>query len=531
MTRRSACALPRRAPLRHVLSLAGRAAAAAGPGPDVLLRPDRVRPGARRQRAAVPRRDVVALVASRDRLRGDPRPQHHRHQRQDLRRRARRERRARGEGDRLVPGGHRRPRAGATRPPAEGDRVGAADRAVHRGADRDRPRVPGRRRRLLPRGELPRLRAPLGPAPGPGRGAGAEPAQGGRPRLRALEGEQARHRGHVVGVAVGPRPAGLAHRVLRDGRGAARARRSRSTAAASTSSSRTTRTRWRSRARSGIRSHRSGRTTACSGSPARRCRSRSATSRRCARRSTSGGARHCSSSSSPATGASRSTSPTRRWRRPPRAETLRNAFTQPAATAPRPTGRSSGRRSRTTSTRPRRSRCCTSWASAGRLELLRRGLAVFGLESLAERDAAPPRLLGSPNGAQQARAERDFATADRLRDELAAAGWEMRDEPAAASRSCAVRDAATSSTAGARCARRCGAGARCSRSWRPNARSRPSRGSPRRGRSSSVERELTERAGTRDHQGVRRAGGAVPLRGRLRARAQPSGRCSLSSTG
>jgi cysteinyl-tRNA synthetase len=31
---------------------------------------------------------------------------------------------------------------------------------------------------------------------------------------------------------------------------------------------------------------------------------------------------------------------------------------------------------------------------------------------------------------QQARAGRDFAEADRLRDEIAGAGWEVRDVPA-----------------------------------------------------------------------------------------------------
>ena len=61
-----------------------------------------------------------------------------------------------------------------------------------------------------------------GQRPGQGRGAGAEPAQGGSARLRALEGEQA-GRGHVVGLAVGRGPAGLAHRVLGDGREAPRA--------------------------------------------------------------------------------------------------------------------------------------------------------------------------------------------------------------------------------------------------------------------------------------------------------------------
>ena len=38
-----------------------------------------------------------------------------------------------------------------------------------------------------------------------------------------------------------------------------------------------------------------------------------------------------------------------------------------------------------------------------------------------------------------ARAARDFEAADALRDEIEAAGWEMRDEPAAATRSSAKR--------------------------------------------------------------------------------------------
>jgi cysteinyl-tRNA synthetase len=67
------------------------------------------------------------------------------------------------------------------------------------------------------------------------------------------------------------------------------------------------------------------------------------------------------------------------------------------------------------------------WASRGQLELLRRGLAVFGLESLAERAEAPPEIADLAERRLRARAERDFETSDRLRDELAAAGWEMRD--------------------------------------------------------------------------------------------------------
>ena len=67
------------------------------------------------------------------------------------------------------------------------------------------------------------------------------------------------------------------------------------------------------------------------------------------------------------------------------------------------------------------------WASSGQLGLLRRGLAIFGLESLAEREEAPPEVVELAERRAAARAERDFATSDALRDELAALGWEMRD--------------------------------------------------------------------------------------------------------
>ena len=193
---------------------------AARAGADVRLRPDRLRARAHRQRAAVRRRHVAALVAARDGLRGDARAQHHRHQRQDLRRGAGRERRARRS---ARPRGTWRTRATSgsacrttcrRRPSRVPQIVAFIEELID-----ERARVRGRGRRLLPRRVVPRVRPALGPAARPGRGAGAEPAQGGRPRLRALEGEQARDRGHVVGLALGPRPARLAHRVLGDGRG------------------------------------------------------------------------------------------------------------------------------------------------------------------------------------------------------------------------------------------------------------------------------------------------------------------------
>jgi cysteinyl-tRNA synthetase len=67
------------------------------------------------------------------------------------------------------------------------------------------------------------------------------------------------------------------------------------------------------------------------------------------------------------------------------------------------------------------------WRAAGQLELLRRGLSVFGLESLAEAERAPAELEELARRRLAARETRDFAEADRLRDEIAACGWEIRD--------------------------------------------------------------------------------------------------------
>jgi cysteinyl-tRNA synthetase len=62
--------------------------------------------------------------------------------------------------------------------------------------------------------------------------------------------------------------------------------------------------------------------------------------------------------------------------------------------------------------------------------LLRRALGIFGLGALAEEEAAAPaEVVARAQARERARAERDFAAADRLRDEIAAAGWEVRDEP------------------------------------------------------------------------------------------------------
>ena len=57
-------------------------------------------------------------------------------------------------------------------------------------------------------------------------------------------------------------------------------------------------------------------------------------------------------------------------------------------------------------------------------------LHALGLESLLEAEAPPDedalRLLEER---EAARRERDFATADARRDELASRGWQVRDTP------------------------------------------------------------------------------------------------------
>jgi cysteinyl-tRNA synthetase len=60
-------------------------------------------------------------------------------------------------------------------------------------------------------------------------------------------------------------------------------------------------------------------------------------------------------------------------------------------------------------------------------DLLRRALAVFGLESLAEAEEAPPEVVELAERRRGARAARDFEEADRLREAIEAEGWEVRD--------------------------------------------------------------------------------------------------------
>jgi cysteinyl-tRNA synthetase len=60
-------------------------------------------------------------------------------------------------------------------------------------------------------------------------------------------------------------------------------------------------------------------------------------------------------------------------------------------------------------------------------EFLQRGLGLFGLGELAETSDAPAAVADLAKRRQQARAERDFDEADRLRADIESAGWVVRD--------------------------------------------------------------------------------------------------------
>ena len=368
-------------------------------------------------------------------------------------------------------------------------------------------RLPGGRRRLLPRRELPRLRPALRPPRRRGghaqplRGAGAERAQGGPARLRALEGAQG-GRGHLVGLALGPRPSRLAHRVLGDGRGSTSGRSSRSTAAGSTSSSRTTRTSSRSRGRSATSSRSSGCTTGCSGSRARRCRSRSATSSRCARRSTRGDARRCSSTSSVA-----------HWRKPidfsdemlqqarAQAESFRNVFRSPSETGGDWDGfrRSARRRLQHAGGARGDARLARPRPPAARARGLRARVACRGREAPAEAGGARARTCRGAGAEATSPRGRPAARRDRGRRAGRCATW----TPSPASSSSPSGDPEL--VYGRRAVREALRGPREVLELLATERALTAEpwlrdGGPR--VHVKLERELTAEAGTRDHQGV-----------------------------
>ena len=213
-----------------------------------------------------------APLARAPRVRRDVRAQRHRHRRQGARQRDRRREPwwALAYRDRARVHARRTPRSASCRPTYEPRATASdpADAGAHRAAHRARARVRGRRRlgrRLLRRRDLAVVRRAHPPVARRHGGRGRRrPARQARPaRLRPLEGRASRRaRVGVLGVAVGRRAPGLAHRVLGDVAPLPRRRSSTSTAADSTCASRTTRTSSPSRRRRATRSPATGCTTA-----------------------------------------------------------------------------------------------------------------------------------------------------------------------------------------------------------------------------------------------------------------------------
>jgi cysteinyl-tRNA synthetase len=110
-----------------------------------------------------------------------------------------------------------------------------------------------------------------------------------------------------------------------------------------------------------------------------------------------------------------------------RLETLRNAFRRSVAPADGAGWERFATALEDDFDTPRALAVMHAWADTGQLDLLRRGLGVFGLGSVAELEQAPAGVVELAFRRASARASRDFETSDRLRDELAALGWEMRD--------------------------------------------------------------------------------------------------------
>ena len=244
-------------------------------------------------------------------------------------------------------------------------------------------------------------------------------------RLRALEGDEGR-RGHLVGLAVGPGAAGLAHRVLGDGREDARARvpdpRRRARP-------RLPPPRERARAVAGRRA------------PVREdldAQRAAAVHRRedvevgRQRGHDPGGDRRVGAGGGAALPDDRPLAQAARvlagdddgGERPGR---------EPAQRAARrdASGGRLGRARRRARRRLQHARRARRLPPAGRARARSTscgaGSPIFGLGGLGDAVEAPAEVVALAQARAEARTARDFAESDRLRDEIAAAGWEVRD--------------------------------------------------------------------------------------------------------
>jgi cysteinyl-tRNA synthetase len=129
------------------------------------------------------------------------------------------------------------------------------------------------------------------------------------------------------------------------------------------------------------------------------------------------------------------------WRRPiefsadtmaqavARSQTFRNAFTLAAAPADESQWAEFVTALEDDFDTPQALALMHRWASERQLELLSRALEIFGLASLARRADAPADVLAMSEQRDLARRGRDFARADKIRADIEAAGWDVRDDP------------------------------------------------------------------------------------------------------
>ena len=110
-----------------------------------------------------------------------------------------------------------------------------------------------------------------------------------------------------------------------------------------------------------------------------------------------------------------------------RAETFRNAYTQQKAKRRLQLWDDFADALEDDFDTPRALAVMHDWASTGQLDNLTEALEVFGLKTLSEPEPPPEELVALATARVAAREAGDYAEADRLRDEIAAAGWEMRD--------------------------------------------------------------------------------------------------------
>jgi cysteinyl-tRNA synthetase len=69
------------------------------------------------------------------------------------------------------------------------------------------------------------------------------------------------------------------------------------------------------------------------------------------------------------------------------------------------------------------------WRAKGQVELLNRGLSIFGLHAPAQLGPVPDEVRRLAEERQAAREARDFARADELRAAIEGLGWEVQDVP------------------------------------------------------------------------------------------------------